>query len=282
MSKFISYLKKPEIAVLILFVLASALPNKTLGPWNLFNLQKIAMILFSLSLIQILGAYTIQTLGTKAGSILTGFFGGLVSSTATTAALARESKHSALHKGKPETLTFLATTLAMLAEGIAILLLGSNDVNLRLLWIFVGPMLLIMVLIFLLSRQLKDQNLKLKSLEFNIFATLKLGIIIIGIITFSKLLQNLFGKSSLFLFTFLTSLFEIHGSLIANLQLHANGSFDTSVLGSLVAVAIAASFVSKLFLVYAFGSTALKDRVVNYTALLLLVLLGSWGLFYFS
>ena len=281
MLKFTRIFKKPEIIVLMLFVLATILPNKTLDPWDLLNLQKIALILFSLSLIQILGGYAIQTLGTKAGSIVTGFLGGLISSTATTAALSRQSKQSEDQNPKAEVLTYLATTLAMLFEGVVILLLATNDIDMSLLLIFAGPMLTATILIFILSRNLRDQSLKLKSLSLNFVATLKLAIFIIIIIAISTILQNVFGEKSLFLFTFITSLFEIHGSFIANLQLHAIGKFSTTILGSLVATSIAASFVSKLFLVYAFGSTTLKNSLINHTALLLVALLTSWGLFYF-
>ncbi|QQR80613.1 MAG: DUF4010 domain-containing protein [Deltaproteobacteria bacterium] len=56
-----------------------------MGSWKVFNPKKIASIIFALAFIQVLGFSTSQLLGSRVGAVLSGFFGGLVSSTATTA-----------------------------------------------------------------------------------------------------------------------------------------------------------------------------------------------------
>jgi hypothetical protein len=81
--------------------------------------------------------------------------------------------------------------------------------------------------------------------------------------------------------TFLVSLFEIHGSVIANIQMRDAGAFSVQFLGGLLAISVVASYLSKLFLIQTIGSTALRNKVLKYTAYLFLSLIVSWVTFLF-
>ncbi|QQR80614.1 MAG: DUF4010 domain-containing protein [Deltaproteobacteria bacterium] len=132
------------------------------------------------------------------------------------------------------------------------------------------------VIIFILSRKTTDRDLKIENSPLEIMPILRLSIFIIAILLLSKFLQNIFGQSGLLIFTFIVSLFEIHGSLIANIQLHDVGAFDVRLLGSLLAISVVASYLSKLFLIFILGSSRLKSQTIKYTSLLFLSLIASW------
>lgn len=272
---------KPVVFLIFLFVLAVFLPSKPVGLWETFNPRKITSIVFALAFIQILGALMPQLLGARVGAVLAGFFGGLVSSTATTASLARKSKVSSQSDPAMETLTFLSATLAMLFEGIAVVFWGTQDFHYALLLIFFGPILLTATIIFLLSRKSTNEHLKTESAPLDILPILRLSVFIIAILLLSKILQKFFGQSGLIVLTFIVSLFEIHGSVIANIQLHDAGVFNVQFLGSLLAISITASYLSKLFLIFTLGSSKLKSQAIKYTSLLFLSLIVSWVVFLF-
>ncbi len=246
---------------------------------ELFNPQKIALIIFALVFIQAIGSLGMRFLNIHASAIFSGFLGGLISSTATTAALAHESKRSAHKNATPESLSFISSTLAMLLEGIFIVIIGTETSDLILLMIFLGPAFSAVLMMFFLSRNHTERPLKLQNVRLDLFTIFKLTAFIVAILALTKFLQGFLGKTSLFLFTFITSLFEIYGSFIANTQLHTTGAFDTQTLGSLIAISIAASYLSKLFLIYTLGSTEFKDSAKKFTIALFLSLLVSWCAF---
>lgn len=272
---------KPVLIISVSFFIAWLLPSGPIDPWNILSLKKAAYMVFALAFIQAIGSAMIQLLGNRKGAILTGFFGGLISSTATTVSLARKSKVAVRDNVGKETLTFLSATLAMLIEGIVLVLLGTTEIHLPLLLIFLGPILVTALIIVLISRKLRHRRLKIEPVKLDILPLLKLAGFIIAILSLSKLLENVFGQSGLLILTFLVSLFEIHGSVIANIQLHDAGAFSVQFLGGLLTISVAASYVSKLFLIQTIGSAALRNKVIKYTAFLFLSLIVSWFIFLF-
>lgn len=269
----------PVATLSVLFALAYTLPSVAIDPWNLLSLKKIATMIFALAFIQILGSVIMELLGPKAGAILTGFLGGIISSTATTASLARQSKNSPRDLSSIEIITFLSATAAMLFEGVLLLLVGTEEIHFPLFLIFAGPILVTVVMIFRQSRKLNQTVLIFETSTFKILPILKLSAFIVSILVLSKVLQNFFGQNGIYVLTFLVSLFEIHGSVIANLQLHDAGSFDVQVLGTLLTISIMASYLSKLFLIFSLSRTELKTRALKCTAILFLSLAVSWVTF---
>lgn len=273
------------LAVLVLFIIV--LPNSPIDPWHLLNPKKVVTMIFALALIQIMGSILAEIVGTKAGAILTGFIGGLVSSTATTASLARQSSQTASADVSPtakcaiEVITFLSATTAMLFEGVSLLAVGTSEIHPQLLIIFAGPILATFVMIFHQARKVRSAPPPSGFGRFHLLSLLKLSAFVVSVLMLSKVLQKVFGTSGLYLLTFLVSLFEIHGSIIANIQLHDAGAFGVQALGGLLTLSIVASYVSKLFLISTLGGRELKSRVLKGTIILFLSLTVSWTVFYF-
>jgi hypothetical protein len=74
----------------------------------------------------------------------------------------------------------------------------------------------------------------------------------------------------------LVSLFEIHGSVISNVQLHELGGISEFFLSSLLAVSVIASYLSKLFLIWTLGSVPLRSIAIKCTFFLFSTLAISW------
>ncbi len=263
------------ITLLILALLAWYLPSTKVDPWNLLNLKKIATVLFALIFIQVFSGMISRILSVRAGALLTGFLGGLVSSTATTAALAKKSKSVNTDEQQGEILVFLSATAAMLIEG-GIFVLCSDDSLRNISILFFGPFVATGIMIYFYSRNLNYELTEATEIPFQIMPILKLTLFIIVIIFTSKLLQILFGQNGVMILTFLVSLFEIHGSIIANVQLNENGVFGTEYLSILLIISIIASYVSKLFLVSTLGSTDLRKKSIQSTFYIFLSLLIGW------
>lgn len=268
---------KTGLVVIGLYAIVMVCPDRTVDSWQIFNPKKVALMVFALALIQALGEVLRSLLGDRRGAIVGGFLAGLVSSTAATATIARRRM-----RGHADTnrLTFLSATLAMMFEGLVLVIFGADGLHGSLVILFLGPMAMTSGAIVLLSRKTKEtSNEPRVTAGIDLVALLKLSVFIVGIISLSKVMQVFAGQSGLLFLTFVVSLFEIHGSLIANIQLHDAGTFGVSLLGGLLTVSIAASVISKCGLVYFLAEPGFKRDVFRYTVAILVVLAVSWSCF---
>jgi uncharacterized membrane protein (DUF4010 family) len=78
--------------VAITGVILPLVPNRNFGPFDAFNPHRTWLLVVLISGLGFLGYIAMRALGARAGLIVTAFFGGLASSTATTLAFSRRSK----------------------------------------------------------------------------------------------------------------------------------------------------------------------------------------------
>jgi len=99
LNTWVEKLKPQEIhaafkLLLISVVLLPVLPDKTIDPWKVLNPYEIWWMVVLIALISFLGYFAIKIAGPHRGVGLTGFFGGLASSTALTLNFARFGRQS--------------------------------------------------------------------------------------------------------------------------------------------------------------------------------------------
>lgn len=98
--------------VLIALVILPVLPDKAMGPYQVLNPREIWLMVVLIVSISLFGYILSKLFGAKAGTLLGGFLGGVISSTATTVTYARRTK------GQPEAAP-AATLVVMVASTIA-------------------------------------------------------------------------------------------------------------------------------------------------------------------
>lgn len=76
----------------VVFVVYPLLPDRSLGPWGFFNPAKVWLMIVMVSTLSYAGYLLVRWLGPNRGVLLGGLAGGLVSTTATTLALAGRTK----------------------------------------------------------------------------------------------------------------------------------------------------------------------------------------------
>jgi uncharacterized membrane protein (DUF4010 family) len=78
--------------LLATFIVLPLLPNEALDPWGALNPYKIWLLVLLIAGLSLVGYVATRWLGTDRGAALTGFTGGLVSSTAVTLSFAKRSR----------------------------------------------------------------------------------------------------------------------------------------------------------------------------------------------
>jgi uncharacterized membrane protein (DUF4010 family) len=269
---------RPILIILIMLIVVYFLPEEPIDPWNAIGLKKVATLVFAISFIQLLSCEITKYLGQRKGSLITGFLAGLASSTATVASVARASKASSKNTTS-EILIFIAATIAMQVVCLAIILIGTAGIHYSLLILILAPLAAALVMIYVETRKSPDGHESAQTEEFEFFHVLILTTFIITTIIISKIAQSFLDESGMAAITFIVSLFEMHGSIVANLQLHDAGVINVKQVGALLSVAIIASYISKLFMVYTLGSIELRKKVLRYTGVAFVALGIGWFIF---
>jgi uncharacterized membrane protein (DUF4010 family) len=99
------------------FIVLPILPNRDFGPYDALNPYHIWLMVVLISGVSLAGYIALRFVGQTHGALLLGFFGGLVSSTATTVVYAR-------HGGAHPDLGRLAVVVILLANAVVLVRIG--------------------------------------------------------------------------------------------------------------------------------------------------------------
>jgi uncharacterized membrane protein (DUF4010 family) len=118
LHRFIAGLTMAEIRAFIQFVIISAvvlpfLPDRDFGPYMVWNLKDIWSMVVLVSGISLVAFLFTKFLGQRAGTILTGALGGLVSSTAVTLGLSRQAHAQSATAGRTAAVGIIAACTIM-------------------------------------------------------------------------------------------------------------------------------------------------------------------------
>jgi uncharacterized membrane protein (DUF4010 family) len=106
------------------FIVLPLLPNRTIDPWTALNPYKLWWLVILISSLSMVGYVTVRIWGSARGTVITGFFGGLVSSTAVTLTFARQSHDDASNEDAFGAGTLLAWAVMILRVIVLTMLLG--------------------------------------------------------------------------------------------------------------------------------------------------------------
>lgn len=258
-------------------------PRYAIDPWGVLNPYKLLQLIFLLSVIQILSAFLMRFFNRRFGGIALGFLGGLISSTAFTASLSKQSHQSTENEVRLLSLSYLSALLGTALEACGLAFLGASEFHWELGFIFMGPLVVTLLLIVWRARTLREVHFTNSSNSaLSVTSVIKLSFFILIILAVSKVLQNAVGEYGVFVLTFLVCLFELHGSIIANVQMHEAGDLTVRALGHSIMLGLLASYLAKMTLVILLGRRDLGIRVKKYTVYLVSALLVGWIAFYFS
>ncbi len=271
------------ILVAVISISLLWVPRQAIDPWGVLNPYKFLQLILLLSLIQILSAFLMRFFNRKFGGIALGFLGGLISSTAFTASLSKQSHQSSEDEVRLLSLSYLSALLGMALEACGLVFFAAGNPHWQLGLIFAGPLFMTLFLIVRRTRTLgKAEVTSDNDSTLSISSVLKLALFILIILAVSKILQNVVGEYGIYALTFLVCLFELHGSIIANVQMHEVGNLSVRALGHTLMLGLLASYLAKMTLVILLGRKDLKLRVVKYTTYLVVSLLAGWSIFYFT
>ncbi|MDD1612333.1 MAG: DUF4010 domain-containing protein, partial [Methylococcaceae bacterium] len=249
--------------LLISVVMLPILPNQGYGPWEVLNPYHVWWMVVLIASISYLGYFAIRIAGDRHGPVLTGVFGGLVSSTAVSINLSRLAKNdpslcNALAAG---ILTACATMFART------LLLASimNPLLFRQLLFSMLAMSLfsyLAVLLLWLNAKTAQGHQKEMPLEnpFQLGMALKFGAFLSAIMVLSKLLQIHYGDMGAYVLAIASGMADVDPITLSMAQMSKQG-MDVKVAANAVFIAVAVNSCFKSLVTGVIGGRAIGLRV---------------------
>lgn len=264
--KFVHRVSEEEITstvkfMIIAFIILPLLPNKTYGPFDVLNPYLIWLMVVFISGISFASYLAIKFLGAKKGIGVTGFFAGLISSTALALSFSQESKK---HPGitYPFVFALLIASSAMFFRVLLVLAVLSTDLF-RLLVVPFGIMGILGSLLAFSYWKKKEPNkeaeLKLQShtekLEspFTLRPALKFAVVFAIILFLTKIALRYFGSEGLYLTSFLSGILDVDAITVSLAKL-SEPAVSLKIISLGIFIAAVTNTLSKGVIVFLFGN----------------------------
>jgi uncharacterized membrane protein (DUF4010 family) len=278
-DRFVRALTRKDIFAALQFAVISAvilpvLPNKSflLPPLDVLNPYKIWLMVVFISGISFLGYVAIKVVGTEQGIGLTGFLGGIASSTAVTLSFSERSSH------RPELSKAFAFAI-MLAWSVmfsrVLIEVGVLHMALlKLIWIPISATgltgLIYVVFLFFSHRQAEAADVKMTN-PFDLGAAIKFGLIYGLVLLISRSAQVYFGDTGFLISSFISGLADVDAVALSVAELSNSGGLGMTTASRAVVIAAMANTLSKGGIALASGSAALRKALWPGIVLMLVV-----------
>jgi uncharacterized membrane protein (DUF4010 family) len=247
------------------------LPNRLVDPWQLFNPHLFGLLFLAIASIQFGGYVAVRLMGERLGLVLTGFFGGLVSSTAiflTVPKLVREDPAVCY----PAIASSLAAVVASLLQFMVILFFVSPELLAHICWPILIMMAIAVLSSIILIREKHSTSFSPQTLNpLDLKAATRLSILLAGMIFVVGLTRKYLGINAFQIVNYLGGLFDTHSVTFAAASLFANNHLGLYGAEYALGLIIAASFSSKIFLLW----FAARNRFAFLTTGILIVMLSA-------
>lgn len=226
--------------LLISVVLLPILPDRGYGPWEILNPFQIWWMVVLLAGISFVGYFSMKIGGARHGALLTGLFGGLVSSTAVTLSLARFAR-----KNRGIEKHVASGIMAACATMFLRILLVATAINPELLSSFMlpigAPSLICALAAFILWRtsggKLSSDAIALQN-PFQLSTAIKFGLMLALILLLSEAIRSWLGNPGLYMLSAVSGIADVD-AITLSVSRMSIGEIPIQV--ALLSVVIAAS-----------------------------------------
>ena len=276
---FVRTMSPEDIHVTLKFALVAAvilplLPNRTVDPWGLFNPFQIWLLVVLVSAIGFSGFVMMKLLGASRGINLTGIFGGLASSTATTISFSSASREYPEMASHYANAVVLASTV-MFPRIFILILIIHPPLAMKVLIPLLVMLLTGLIYIFIRQRKGKKKEETVHP-EFKITNPLKLstaikfGLFFAVIIVVVEYAQRYLGSSGVYLTSLLAGLTDVDAISLSLSRLTKSSQLSINVASAAVVIAALVNTVTKGVIAYVSGTEELRKPVIKAFAYMLL------------
>jgi len=261
--------------VVIWLVVLPILPNQTYGPYQVLNPRQIWWMVVLIVGLNLVGYGAFRLMGARAGTLLAGVLGGVISSTATTMSYARRSHTQA---GVARS----AAVVVWIASGVVFvrILLEIGAVAPGFLPVAAGPIGVLLAVFVLAAlviwRSATTQNAS--PLEpgnpSELTPAMLFGVLYAAVLFAIAAAEDLLGNAGLFAAAAVSGLTDIDAITLSTSRLVATEVIDPSTAWKVILVAAMSNMMFKFGLAASFGSREMARRLGSLFAIAIAVGVG--------
>lgn len=252
-----------QFAVLSLVVLP-ILPDRDFGPYQALNPYQIWWMVVLISGLSLAGYAALRIVGNRHGAPLLGFFGGLVSSTATTMIFARNARADASQTATATLVILIANLVVAVRLGVVALVLAPT-LFAPLAIVLGGGLLLGLVVVLFRWRSLAAAgDLPMPDVKnpTEIRTALSFGLLYGIVLLAAAWLQDIAGSQGLYLVALASGLTDVDAITLSTLRLFNQETLVATPAVIAIALAVLSNLIFKSGLIVTIGGTALARRVL--------------------
>lgn len=285
MHAFAGRLTERDVDAIMRFAIASLivlplLPDAEFGPYRVLNPREIWWIVVLIVGIGLAGYVSYRLFGARAGSVLSGILGGLVSSTATTVAYARRVRETAEATSLAALVIVIASAVAgarVLVEVVVVAPSVLREIAPPLAAFFA----LMVVISALMLRWARNGDCKMpeQSNPAEFRSALVFGAVYALITLATAAAKDYLGNRALFALAFVSGFVDVDAITLSTARLAAAKRLDTSTAWRVILIASLTNLLFKAGVAWVLGSKRLLLRVaIPFAAILAggLALLFIW------
>jgi len=247
-------------------VILPLVPDESLGPYGAFNPHTIWLMVSLVSGVGFLGYLAVRMLGQSVGISVTGLLGGLVSSTATTLTMSRQSRERPAESRDCSLAILLACTVMNLRVGLLVVIV--NPQALSSLW----PSLLVSSLpgtIWCAWRLMHGGSgcangtpCEMPENPLRLRVAFQFGLLYAAIIFLVKVTIAKIGTEGVLVLSGLSGLVDIAAITLSLSQMFGTGSLDAMTVSQGILLAVLANTLFKAGIAAFFGTPILRKEVL--------------------
>ncbi len=227
--------------LLISVVLLPILPNRGYGPWDVLNPYEIWWMVVLIAAISFVGYFAMKIGGARHGAILTGLFGGLVSSTAVTLSLSRYAR-TVPNLSAPLASGILAACSTMFLRILLVASALAPDITRSLLFPLGTVSLVIYAFAFYQWRRSGDRDSgpgpDLQN-PFQFATALKFGLLLTAILLLARALTEWLDQAGLYLLAAVSGITDVDAITLSVSRMSLGElPLETAVMAILIAAAV--------------------------------------------
>ena len=246
------------------FVILPILPNQDYGPYHALNPYQIWWMVVLISGLSLAGYAALRVAGQRHGTLLTGLFGGIASSTATTLAFSRHGRDSPQLVNMAALVILLANWVLLIRLSLLVAVLAPALLR-PLLTMLGGGALAGLVVLYLSWRRLDSQSnapkLEMKN-PTEIRAALSFGLLYAVVLFAAAWLSDLVGSQGVYAVALVSGLTDVDAITLSSLRLFNLGNLRIDQTANAILLAILANIAFKSGLASVIGGAALARQVL--------------------
>ena len=252
-----------QFGVLSLVVLP-ILPNQDYGPYHALNPHQIWWMVVLISGLSLAGYAALRIVGNRHGASLLGFFGGLVSSTATTMVFAREAREDAQLTTTATLVILIANLVVTVRLGIVAVVLAPNLFVPLASVLGVGLVAGLFVVLLRWRTLTAAGNLPMPEVKnpTELRAALSFGLLYGAVLLLAAWLQDIAGSQGLYLVALASGLTDVDAITLSTLRLFNQQTLEAAPTVTAISLAVLSNLIFKSGLVIVIGGRTLARQVL--------------------